>query len=491
MMGSSFGARAVRKDTNVVKNFWCRPIHLVLAATLLSGWQRIPPHPQPDPAANLVRTRILLTTTAASLDLTIDGASLANAVFTLRRSLSSVRMDLDRNTIRMTRNQQGSPVDVEIDTILADVPSQSVVGWSLAGPLAGTRLEIRNVNGPPSAVDAFDLDGAAARVTTSSDLLRRGGPVGPVRGVDSRLVLAFFYPWWSLGGWSSDLFIDNPLQRYSTDDAADLVRVMTQAKNAGLDALVVSWAGRYFDGGIDHRRMQACLGAAGSAGMKVATLFETTVANPQHVDGTADPDTVFRWLIDVVDEYASQPAYLRVGSRPVVLAYAAQRMSQAGWADALGRLRASGRDILLVGEGINATRLGALDGLFFYASNLYQGDEIRDFDRTQSLSVRTYHLLPNDNGRRRIWVATVSPGYDDTHLRDGRVPRVSDRDGGRYYERQWQSAIDMRADWVVVTSWNEWLENTHIEPSTLYGDLYLRLTKTWAAQFRTDHAVSR
>ena len=204
----------------------------------------------------------------------------------------------------------------------------------------------------------------------------------------------------------------------------------------------------------------------------MAALFEATVANPQHEDGLADPVTVFRWLTDIVDLYAPHPAYLKVDGRPVVMAYAAQRMSQSRWTEALSRLRASGRDVLLIGEGINATRLGALDGLFYYASNEYQGDQIFDFDRTQSLSVRTYHLLPDDTGKRRIWVATVSPGYDDRQLKDGRVPRTSDRDNGRYYDRQWQSAIDLRADWVVVTSWNEWMENTQIESSVRYGELY-------------------
>jgi hypothetical protein len=35
-----------------------------------------------------------------------------------------------------------------------------------------------------------------------------------------------------------------------------------------------------------------------------------------------------------------------------------------------------------------------------------------------------------------------------------------------------------------VTSWNEWMENTQIESSVRYGDLYGRLTKTWADRFR-------
>jgi hypothetical protein len=439
-----------------------------------------------DFAVALVRTRAFLTTTAPAIDLTIDGVLLANAVFTQRAGPSSVRTVIDHNTIHVIRNTAGETVDFQIDMVLARVPSGRTVGWTITPETpARTQLEIRNVNSGESAVDRFETNGSSSRFTTRSDLLRAGGTVPGVSSIDSRLVLAFFYPWWDRAGWSNpSLFIDAPVRPYSSDDEDDLARVMREAKDAGIDALVVSWAGKDFDGGIDHRRMLRCLAAAQQAGIRIATLFETTVANPRHEDGLADSDTVFRWLADVVDLYSSQPSYLRVGSRPVVLAYAAQRMSQEGWADALSRLRAGGRDVLMIGEGINATRLGALDGLFYYASNLYQGDEIRDFDRVQSLSVRTYHLLPNDSGRRRIWVATVSPGYDDRQLLDGRVPRVTDREGGKYYSRQWQSALDMRADWIVVTSWNEWLENTQVEPSVRYGALYTHLTRLWSAHFR-------
>ena len=32
-------------------------------------------------------------------------------------------------------------------------------------------------------------------------------------------------------------------------------------------------------------------------------------------------------------------------------------------------------------------------------------------------------------------------------------------------------------DWVVVTTWNDWGEQTMVEPSQQYGDLYLDLTR--------------
>ena len=443
-----------------------------------------------DPASDLVRTRILVTTSAPTLALSADDAFIANGLITLRGADSRVRALYDKGIVSVTGNPAGSNLDLQIDAIVAGVREKTNVGWNLTAETSA-HVEVLNNNRGPVPVDSFDFTAGSARFSTSADLLRTGGPLPAPPPLNSRLVLAFFYPWWNPDNWSSPIFIDRPLQPYSTESVSDLSRVMTQAKDAGLDALVVSWSGKAFDGGIDNRRMLNCLSAGQNAGIKVATLFETTVANPQHVDGSADRGTVFRWLVDIVDTYASHPAYLHVGNRPVVLAYAAQRMSQEGWRDALSRLRASGRDVLLIGEGINSTRLGALDGLFFYPSNDLAGDDIRTFDRAQTLSVRTYHLLPGDPIGRRIWVATVSPGYDDTHLNDGRVARVTDRESGKYYERQWQSAVDMRADWIVVTSWNEWFENTQIEPSARYSDLYVRLTKEWANRFRQGRAVPR
>jgi hypothetical protein len=349
-----------------------------------------------------------------------------------------------------------------------------------------------NENGAvPRAVDRFDAGSVVGHFTSSADVFRAGGPLPPIPRVKHHLVLAFFYPWWTYSTWSSSPQIyDNPVPEYSTDEPADLKRLMTTAMSTGLDALVMSWAGRDFNGGVDHQRMLRCLAAADAAGFRMAALFETGVANPQHRDADADADTVLAWLTDIVDQYASQPAYLRVDGRPVVLAYAAQRLTQAGWVDALRRLRASGRDVLLIGEGSNNTRLGAFDGQFYYPSNQFTGDTIEAFDRAQSLNVRTYHLLPTDTVGRRVWVATVSPGYDDTHLNDGRVARVTDRANGTYYKTQWQAALDNRADWVVVTSWNEYLENTEIEATRLYGDLYLTLTRSWSALFRQANPVA-
>jgi hypothetical protein len=75
------------------------------------------------------------------------------------------------------------------------------------------------------------------------------------------------------------------------------------------------------------------------------------------------------------------------------------------------------------------------------------------------------------------------PGYDDLKVRGG---HARDREGGAYYRGTWQTAIERSAQAVVLTSFNEFFEGSHIEPSERYGDLYLRLTRELSDRFRAE-----
>lgn len=39
-------------------------------------------------------------------------------------------------------------------------------------------------------------------------------------------------------------------------------------------------------------------------------------------------------------------------------------------------------------------------------------------------------------------------------------------------------------DWILIATWNEWWETTHIEPSQAFGDLYLGLTREYAVRWK-------
>ena len=94
--------------------------------------------------------------------------------------------------------------------------------------------------------------------------------------------------------------------------------------------------------------------------------------------------------------------------------------------------------------------------------------------------MRHYPLLL-DSPALKIWVATVQPGYDDTLMRDPGY--VLGREDGALYRSTFDAALGSDPQWVFITSWNEWWEHTHIEPSVNFGHQYLQITGGYAGRW--------
>ena len=77
-------------------------------------------------------------------------------------------------------------------------------------------------------------------------------------------------------------------------------------------------------------------------------------------------------------------------------------------------------------------------------------------------------------------VVPVTPGYSDTHL--GRAESMEHpRNGGEMFHQQWQRALALRPEFVIVYSWNEHFERTAIEPTSAWGTQYLQWTACYVA----------
>jgi hypothetical protein len=114
----------------------------------------------------------------------------------------------------------------------------------------------------------------------------------------------------------------------------------------------------------------------------------------------------------------------------------------------------------------------------------------------------THAVLPNDfvktpawaNAVRgfdpsKLWAATIMPGWDDRlagagGLRDPAAAFERPRENGAFYMATCQKAAESRPDLVMITSFNEWVEGTQIEPSVTYGDAYLNLTRECVSLLR-------
>src|SRR5262245_1804025 len=92
--------------------------------------------------------------------------------------------------------------------------------------------------------------------------------------------------------------------------------------------------------------------------------------------------------------------------------------------------------------------------------------------------------------RGHCHVMTVSPGYDDTPLQDPARERnqlrVVPRDEGATYRSMLDFALGQNVlpDIVLISTFNEFHENTHIEPTLRFGDVYLSMTARFVTSLK-------
>ncbi len=288
---------------------------------------------------------------------------------------------------------------------------------------------------------------------------------------DGPLALAFYYAWFDENSWSPDQVPDFPTPRYASRDRGTIERHVSQAQSAGIDALVQSWWG---PGNPTDDNFRTLLDVAKAKGFRAAVDFELT--SPFYGGNRA---AIVNGLRSLIQTYTGHPAYLRWNGKPVIFFWKQTMLSVADW-NAIRNEVDPGRTTIWIAEGDNAAYLSQFDGHHLY-SIAWAADPAPQ--------------LVKWGGRVRsagdkLWVATVMPGYDDTKLagqRSGVFRR--DRANGAYYRETFRGARESGADWVIITSFNEWPEGTYIEPSEAYGDFYLKLTGQLIREWKSGAAV--
>ncbi|HIQ02622.1 MAG TPA: hypothetical protein EYH30_10990, partial [Anaerolineales bacterium] len=301
------------------------------------------------------------------------------------------------------------------------------------------------------------------------------GVATPAEALGERLVLAFYYAWYDEAAWQKPL-PDRPVQGYVSSDPAAIERHVLWARQAGIDGFVQSWYGPQRENNQTEANFALLLDIAARHGFTAAVDFEAT---SPFIHSEADVVAALRHLLTV---HARHPAYLRVGGRPVVFFWRQERYPVATWASIRTQVDPD-RTAIWIMEGVDLDYLEVFDGDHLYSvawdpepegTLVRWGQRVRDWGGGRGVS--------------RYWVATVMPGYDDRVT--GRPDAfVRDRAGGAYYRRCWEGAIQSGADWVVITSFNEWMEGSQIEPSEGYGELYLDLTRELGDRYRAGELL--
>jgi len=367
-------------------------------------------------------------------------------------------------------------------------------------PLPPTPTATRVVQPTPNATATAQAGEQATRqakinvaVAAQLALLGQGWPGRQAGGAvfhsrSTPLVLAHYFAWYDQSNWD-DCNIsagDAPLFPYNSDSPATVAAHIQMAREVGLDGFLLHW---FAPNDRTDRNFETLLQQ--SAG----TNFASTVVFSRHFwPGTpaAGPQTIADALRYILNRYGGHPNFLRVGGKPVIFFTDMYRTPPTGqspvefWADMRAQVDPQ-RQSVWIAEGLDPAYLDVFDGMYVF--KITHAGYPGDFKKSAEWG-RRVRAWGEKAGEPKLWAATISPGWDDTRsgckadLRVGSNAHRVGRAGGKTYRAAFDAALKSNPDWLLVGSFNEWVEGTYIEPSRQYGDRYMQLTQEFVREFR-------
>jgi Glycosyl hydrolase family 99 len=300
----------------------------------------------------------------------------------------------------------------------------------------------------------------------------------PAHSAPNRLVLAFYYPWYDQNTWNDPAVPDHPPDRYRSTDEGVMARQIDQARGANIDAFVSAWYGPQVANNQTETNLRSLLWLSQPRSFAVGALVE--VAGPFFHSS----DDVRGALAYLLATHATRPSYLRWNGKPVIFFWAPGSLRRPAGQSAAAAWQAIRAQVdpdhtsLWIADGFDMGLMSVFDGGYLY--NIAWADDPGAPARQWAARVRA---------AGRLWVGTVMPGWDDTRIleRAGRYRR--DRQGGGWYAASWTGAASANPEMVAITSWNEFIENTYIEPSAQFGSQYLDLTRSLAGAWKVSAPV--
>ncbi len=286
----------------------------------------------------------------------------------------------------------------------------------------------------------------------------KAGAFSPSEDVhDPVPIMAYYYIWYDEDSWDRAKTDYSVLGRYSSDDRSVMEQHVRWAKEAGIGGFIVSWKSTP----VLDRRLEQLLAVAAANDFSIWVIY-------QGLDFYRKPlpiGRVNRDLKHFINAYADHPA-LRMYDRPVVIWSGTWEFSAKDVATVSKRYR---DQVYLLASERNVR--GYLRLAKFVDGNAYYWSSVNP-DTYPGYQEKLDEMGGAVHEHGGIWVAPAAPGFD-ARLIGGTT--VVERKGGETLRRQLNAAVRSSPDVVGLISWNEFSENSHIEPGETYGKRALEL----------------
>jgi hypothetical protein len=263
--------------------------------------------------------------------------------------------------------------------------------------------------------------------------------------------------WFNTASWAHAKTDVPVLGTYTSTSPAVIKQHVTWAKQAGVDAFIVSWKSTP----SLNLALSTLVAECHSQGLKLVLIYEGLDVNRNPIPASQ----VQSDLIWFENQYGSDPVF-DVYGKPAVIWSGTWQFSDADISSVRTAIDAPNKVLLLGSERSAADyqkRAALFDGDAYYWSS---GDPLS----TPGYLKRLTDLSAAVHASRGLWLAPASTGYDG-RLNGGTT--VVDRRNGATLTAGWADAQATNPDGIALISWNEFTENSYVEPSRNYGERYL------------------
>ena len=270
-------------------------------------------------------------------------------------------------------------------------------------------------------------------------------------------ILAYYYIWFDVQSWERAKTDYPLLGRYSSDDPNVMKQHVQWAKNAGIDGFIVSWKSTE----KLNRRLDQLVQIAEEENFKLAIIYEALnfLREPLPVE-KVDADMAY-----FIERYGEHQVF-DLFEKPLVVWSGTWEFSILEITSVVDDKR---KDLLILASEKNVKgyqRLADLvDGDAYYWSSVDPDTHPGYIEKLAAMS----DVVHKSGG---LWIAPTAPGFD-ARLVGG--TRSVERKEGATLQTQLKAALQSDPDAIGLISWNEFSENSHIEPSQNHGDLYLQV----------------
>ena len=309
-----------------------------------------------------------------------------------------------------------------------------------------------------------------------------------------RLVGAHYYPWYEMhaghNNWTDRAVSTPVLGEYAATDRSVVEQHVKWSIEHGIRWWSVSWWGP--DSGTDRALKGTLFETEQFEHLKFSILYETK-GRLEEFDYDLDREGARKRLRNdleyLAEHYFSRDTYRRVDGRPVVFFYISQTL-RGDVAEAFAAATANLEPELYVLADVpfgaapaSYPVIDVADAVTSYNPYRPRPDIEQVFHDNYERGLELLHL--GAEIADLDYVPVLIPGFNDTGLpasirKDNPVLSASPERYERVCEQARPHLGD--AESVLVTSFNEWYEDTQIEPSEEYGTAYLELTRDQVAR---------